>query len=139
MVENAPELKAGLQHLNEMEGPAFKIKADPRITKLGRFLRRYSLDELPQVFNILKSEMSFVGPRPPLPEEVAKYKPWHRKRISVTPGLTCLWQISGRNNIQSFDDWVKMDVEYIEKQSFVTDFKIILKTMPVVVLKRGAY
>jgi exopolysaccharide biosynthesis polyprenyl glycosylphosphotransferase len=139
MVENADKIKEKLKHLNEMKGPAFKMKSDPRITRLGRFLRKYSFDEFPQIINILKGDMSFVGPRPPLPEEVEQYKPWHMKRLSIKPGLTCFWQINGRNNIQKFDDWVKMDIKYIETASFVTDLKIILKTLPAVISRRGAY
>ncbi len=139
MVVGAHELKADLEHLNEMEGHAFKMKNDPRVTRLGSFLRKYSLDELPQIFNVIKGEMSFVGPRPPLPEEVQNYQPWHRKRLSVTPGITCLWQINGRNEIQSFDDWVRMDLLYIQNSSFLHDLKIILKTVPVVLSRRGAY
>lgn len=139
MVKNASALRSKLTHLNEMSGPVFKIKADPRTTKLGRFLRQYSIDELPQIFNILKGDMSFVGPRPPLPDEVKEYKPWHKKRLSVKPGLTCFWQISGRNNIKNFDEWVKMDLAYIDTASFIIDLKIILKTVPAVLFRKGAY
>jgi len=139
MIENASILKSELLHLNEMSGPAFKMKCDPRITKFGKFLRKSSLDELPQMFNILKGNMSFVGPRPPLPEEVIQYTPWQKTRLSTIPGLTCIWQISGRNNIQDFDEWVKMDIEYINNASLKNDIKIILKTIPVVLFKDGAY
>lgn len=139
MIPNAEEMKDSLQHLNEMDGPVFKIKKDPRLTRIGKYLRSYSFDEFPQIFNILKGEMSFVGPRPPTLDEVQKYKRWQMERLSVKPGLTCLWQISGRNNIQDFDDWVKMDIEYIKKASMKEDLKIILKTIPVVFTKKGAY
>lgn len=139
MIPNAEMLKDSLQHLNEMVGPVFKIKDDPRLTRIGKHLRRFSLDELPQIFNILKGEMSFVGPRPPTPSEVIHYKPWQKERLEVKPGLTCLWQISGRSNIQEFDDWVKMDIEYIKNASMKEDIRIILKTFPVVFSKKGAY
>lgn len=139
MVPNAEDLKSSLVHLNEMGGPVFKIKEDPRLTRIGKYLRKYSLDELPQIFNILKNEMSFVGPRPALPEEVKTYSKWHKERLSVKPGLTCLWQISGRNDIQDFDQWVKMDISYIKTASIKTDLVIILKTFPVVFSRKGAY
>lgn len=139
MIPDAEALKDSLQHLNEMVGPVFKIKNDPRLTRIGKHLRRYSLDELPQIFNILKGEMSFVGPRPSTPAEVMCYKSWQKKRLEVKPGLTCLWQISGRSNIQEFDDWVKMDIEYIKNASMKEDIRIILKTFPVVFSKKGAY
>ncbi len=139
MIPNAEDLKQSLQHLNEMGGPVFKIREDPRLTRIGKYLRRYSFDEFPQIFNILKGEMSFVGPRPPTPDEVVEYKQWHMQRLTVKPGLTCLWQISGRNNIQDFDEWVSKDIEYIKKASIKEDLKIILKTIPVVFTKKGAY
>ena len=139
MIENAEEIRPMLIHLNEMEGPAFKIKEDPRITRLGRFLRKYSLDEFPQILNILKGEMSFVGPRPPLPEEVRRYKAWHMGRLTVKPGLTCYWQINGRNKIHNFNEWVKMDLKYIEEANLLIDIKLIFKTIPAVLSRRGAY
>jgi lipopolysaccharide/colanic/teichoic acid biosynthesis glycosyltransferase len=120
-----------------MDGPVFKIKNDPRITRIGRFLRKTSLDELPQFFNVLRGEMSLVGPRPPLPSEVNQYDPQHRRRLSVKPGLTCLWQISGRNEI-NFQEWVDLDLAYIDNWSYIGDLKIIAKTIPAVLRRRGA-
>jgi len=137
MVADAEKRKAELQHLNERDGPAFKIENDPRITRIGRFIRKTSIDELPQLFNVLSGEMSLVGPRPPLPEEVRKYEWMFRKRLCVKPGITCIWQISGRNHI-SFDRWMQMDHEYIENWSIWLDLKIILKTIPAVLFSRGA-
>lgn len=137
MVANAEERKSALLHLNERDGPAFKIENDPRITPLGRFLRKTSIDELPQLFNVLTGEMSLVGPRPPLPEEVEKYEWLFRKRLSVKPGITCIWQISGRNSV-SFERWMEMDHEYIENWSVWFDLKILLKTIPAVLFSRGA-
>jgi exopolysaccharide biosynthesis polyprenyl glycosylphosphotransferase len=137
MVMDAEKRKAELMHLNEMDGPVFKIKRDPRITRVGRFIRKTSIDELPQLFNILLGDMSIVGPRPPLPSEVDQYEPWQRRRLSVKPGLTGMWQVSGRNQID-FDDWMKMDLEYIDNWSLWLDIKIILKTIPAVVLRSGA-
>ncbi|MDI3257140.1 MAG: sugar transferase [Kyrpidia sp.] len=137
MVQNAEELKALLLAANEMSGPAFKIKADPRITPVGRILRRTSLDELPQLFNVLKGDMSLVGPRPPLPDEVAQYEPRWRRRLSVKPGLTCLWQVGGRSEID-FDEWMRLDMEYIDNWSFGLDLRILLKTIPAVLTGRGA-
>ncbi|MCC6503771.1 MAG: sugar transferase [Deltaproteobacteria bacterium] len=136
MVMNADKLKSSIEHLNEMSGPVFKAKNDPRITGVGRFLRKYSLDELPQLLNVLKGDMSLVGPRPPLPEEVARYDMWQRRRLSVRPGLTCIWQVSGRNNI-GFEQWMRLDLEYIDNWSFSQDFKIILKTIPTVLRGTG--
>ncbi|HRC86489.1 MAG TPA: sugar transferase, partial [Thermoanaerobaculia bacterium] len=113
MVEDAEERRRELLHLNEMSGPVFKLRQDPRVTSLGRFLRRFSLDELPQLWNVLRGDMSLVGPRPPIPEEVAQYQRWQRRRLSMKPGLTCLWQISGRNDVD-FDRWMELDLEYID-------------------------
>jgi exopolysaccharide biosynthesis polyprenyl glycosylphosphotransferase len=127
-----------LLSLNEMRGPAFKLKNDPRVTKVGKILRKTSLDELPQLWNVLRGEMSLVGPRPPLPKEVEKYDHWHRRRLSMRPGITCLWQISGRNDITDFDKWMKLDLEYIDNWSLGLDLKILLKTIPVVVFGVGA-
>ena len=126
-----------LSHLNEMDGPVFKMSHDPRVTPIGRFLRKTSLDEFPQVFNILKGEMSFVGPRPPLPEEVAQYERWQRRRLRMKPGLTCLWILEGRNTL-SFARWMKLDMDYIDHWSLGLDFKILLRTIPRVLTGRGA-
>lgn len=117
---------------NEADGPVFKIKNDPRITKVGRFIRRTGIDELPQLINILLGQMSFVGPRPALPSEVEKYTDFQRQRLSVTPGLTCLWQICPSRNALSFDEWMELDMRYIRERSFLLDWKIILLTVPVV-------
>jgi exopolysaccharide biosynthesis polyprenyl glycosylphosphotransferase len=138
MVQDAEQLKNELMHLNELEGPVFKISNDPRITPIGRFLRRTSLDELPQLFNVLRGDMSLVGPRPPLPAEVANYESWQRQKLSVLPGITCLWQISGRNHI-GFTEWMRLDIEYIRRQSFGVDLRILLRTLPAVLLRKGAY
>jgi exopolysaccharide biosynthesis polyprenyl glycosylphosphotransferase len=137
MTADAEERKSELLHLNERDGPAFKIENDPRITPIGRFIRKTSIDELPQLLNVLSGEMSLVGPRPPLPEEVRKYEWMFRKRLCVKPGITCIWQISGRNHI-SFEQWMRMDHEYIENWSLWLDLQILLKTIPAVLLSRGA-
>jgi len=137
MVQDAEKRLESLKDRNEMTGPVFKIKDDPRLTPIGKFLRQTSLDELPQLYNVLKDDMSIIGPRPPLPEEVQKYKLWQRRRLSVTPGITCLWQISGRNDI-NFDQWMKLDMQYIDTWSFWLDLKILLLTIPVVLLQKGA-
>ena len=137
MVADAEELKARLAHLNEMGGPVFKIKKDPRITKIGAFIRKTSIDELPQLFNIIAGDMSIVGPRPALPSEVSQYRPWQRRRLSVKPGLTGLWQVSGRNQVD-FEEWMQLDLEYIDTWSLWQDIKIILKTVPVVLFRKGA-
>ncbi|MDP2689601.1 MAG: sugar transferase, partial [Deltaproteobacteria bacterium] len=136
MVENADGLKDAIAHLNEMSGPVFKIKKDPRVTPVGRFLRKYSLDELPQLINVLKGDMSIVGPRPPIPAEVVKYEIWQRRRLSVRPGITCFWQVNGRNKV-GFDDWISLDLKYIDNWSFKQDMKIILKTIPAVLRGTG--
>ena len=130
MVHNAEELLKDLQHKNEQTGPAFKMADDPRITKVGKFIRKTSLDELPQLFNILKGDMSLVGPRPPIPREVKEYNSYQMQRLLVKPGLTCIWQVSGRNNI-GFDEWVDMDLEYIKTRNLLLDIKLILKTVKV--------
>jgi exopolysaccharide biosynthesis polyprenyl glycosylphosphotransferase len=137
MVANAEEMKKRLLADNEQNGPIFKIKKDPRITPVGRFIRKFSIDELPQLINVLRGEMSIVGPRPPLPSEVAQYEPWQRRRLSVRPGLTCLWQVSGRNKI-GFQDWMYLDMQYIDHWSLGQDFNLILKTVPVVLTGKGA-
>jgi exopolysaccharide biosynthesis polyprenyl glycosylphosphotransferase len=137
MVDNAEQLRFELDALNEMDGPVFKSSRDPRITLIGKIIRRFSIDELPQLYNVLRGNMSLVGPRPPLPQEVARYERWQRRRLSMKPGITCLWQISGRNGV-SFDDWMKLDLTYIDNWSLLLDLKILLKTVPVVLLGRGA-
>jgi exopolysaccharide biosynthesis polyprenyl glycosylphosphotransferase len=138
MIADAHERRDEYAHLNEMNGPAFKAKNDPRVTPVGRWLRRFSLDELPQLWNVFKGDMSLVGPRPPIPEEVASYHRWHRRRLSMKPGLTCLWQISGRNDIQDFDRWMQLDLQYIDNWSPTLDLKILLRTIPAVLSGKGA-
>ena len=137
MVVDAEQRKKEFAHLNEQDGPAFKLSHDPRITSIGRFIRKTSIDELPQLFNVLKGEMSLVGPRPPLPDEVSQYQWLFRRRLSVKPGITCVWQVSGRN-CTTFDEWMNMDKQYVENWSLWLDFKILLKTVPAVLLCRGA-
>jgi exopolysaccharide biosynthesis polyprenyl glycosylphosphotransferase len=137
MVDDAEGRRADLAHLNEMDGPVFKVKADPRITSVGRLLRRFSLDELPQLFDVLRGHMSLVGPRPSLPSEVAEYQTFERRRLSMRPGLTCLWQVSGRNEI-GFDDWVRLDLEYIDTWSLAGDLQLLLRTLPAVLRGHGA-
>ena len=126
-----------VSHLNEMSGPVFKVSRDPRLTPVGRLLRRLSIDELPQLWNVILGDMSLVGPRPPLPEEVARYEPWQRRRLSMKPGITCLWQVSGRSNLD-FDRWMALDLKYIDTWSPMLDLKILLKTVPAVLSGRGA-
>ncbi len=137
MFEGADDILWEIKHLNEMDGPTFKMRNDPRVTPLGRFLRKSSIDELPQLWNVLKGDMSLVGPRAPLPEEVKEYASWQRRRLSVKPGITCLWQISGRNEID-FHEWIKMDLDYIDNWSLLLDLKILLYTLPVVLFGKGA-
>lgn len=127
MVVNAEELKAKLEKENEMNGPMFKMKNDPRITKIGRILRKTSIDELPQLINVLKGDMSLVGPRPSLPDEVKQFDDWMLERLEVRPGLTCYWQVSGRNDIE-FQEWMKLDVKYVRERNFIIDMKLIFKT-----------
>lgn len=138
MVADADERKAELISQNEMNGPVFKIKKDPRITPLGRFLRKYSLNEFPQLWSVLKGDMSLVGPRPAGPHELIRYEFWQKRKLSIKPGITCLWQVRGRNRINNFDDWVKLDLEYIDKWSLWLDFKILLRTAWVVVRGTGS-
>ena len=138
MVVEAESLRADLTALNEADGPLFKIKNDPRMTRVGRYLRRFSLDELPQIFNVLLGDMSLVGPRPALPEEVGEYEPWHRKRLEVLPGITGLWQVSGRSDL-GFDEMMLLDIYYVENWSPLLDVNIMLRTIPKVVLGKGAY
>ena len=130
MVHNAEELLKDLMDRNEQTGPVFKINDDPRITKVGKFIRKTSIDELPQLFNVLKGDMSLVGPRPPIPHEVEQYNSYQMQRLAVKPGLTCIWQVSGRNNI-GFDEWVEMDIEYIKTRNLWLDIKLIFKTVGV--------
>jgi len=138
MFENADKIKEKLLALNEMDKVVFKIKNDPRITKAGKILRRLSLDELPQLFNVLKGDISLVGPRPPLFSEVTQYQDWQRKRLAIKPGLTCLWLIRGRSDL-SFEEWIRLDLEYIDNWSLTLDFFILLKTIPAIISGRGAY
>jgi exopolysaccharide biosynthesis polyprenyl glycosylphosphotransferase len=139
MVSNAEQLKHELAAMNEMTGPVFKVTNDPRITPVGRFLRKYSFDELPQLLNVLRGEMSLVGPRPLPVDEVKRFNDLaHRRRLSVKPGITCLWQISGRNDVKDFQDWVRLDLEYIDNWSLWLDFKILCRTVPVVLIGTGA-
>jgi len=137
MVKNAEELKKDITELNEMDGPVFKIKNDPRITKIGRFLRKTSIDELPQLFNVLKGDMSLVGPRPPVPSEVCEYELSDRRRLSMRPGITCSWQVNGRNSIP-FKKWMALDREYIDNWSLWLDIKILAKTIPAILSRKGA-
>lgn len=137
MVANAENMKDGLAEQNEMDGPVFKIKDDPRITRIGKFLRTTSIDELLQLFNVLKGDMSLVGPRPPLIEEVALYDDYQKLRLVVTPGLTCFWQTANDRNDISFNDWVEMDINYIETRTFWLDIKIIARTILVVITREG--
>lgn len=139
MVTNAEQLKHELQALNEMSGPVFKVTNDPRVTPLGGLLRKFSIDELPQLFNVLRGEMSLVGPRPLPVDEVKRFHDLaHRRRLSVKPGLTCLWQISGRNDVRDFKDWVRLDLEYIDNWTLWLDLKILFRTVPVVLAGTGA-
>ena len=138
MVVNAEELKEKLAAQNEMSGPMFKMKDDPRVTKVGKFIRKTSLDELPQLWNVLKGDMSLVGPRPSLPKEVAQFEDWMHKRLEVKPGLTCYWQVSGRNNID-FEDWMKLDVKYVEEKNLWIDIELIVKTVGVLFGDKNAH
>lgn len=138
MVQDADVRRQQLAHLNEADGPVFKIARDPRVTRVGRFIRTSSLDEIPQFINVLKGDMSLVGPRPPIPEEVAQYEPWQLRRLDVRPGITCLWQISGRSRL-GFQEWMRLDLEYIRHRSFLLDLKILLRTIPAVLSREGAY
>lgn len=138
MCQGAEDLLEGLRSRNEMDGPVFKIARDPRVTRVGNFLRRTSVDELPQLVNILRGEMSLVGPRPPLPAEVERYTPYQLQRLNATPGLTCYWQIGGRSDT-SFEEWVDLDLKYIGEAGVLTDLRTILKTVPAVLRGKGAY
>ncbi|HMH02354.1 MAG TPA: exopolysaccharide biosynthesis polyprenyl glycosylphosphotransferase, partial [Terriglobales bacterium] len=138
MVLNADELLSDLSELNEAEAPLFKMRNDPRCTKVGRWMRTFSLDELPQLWNILRGDMSLVGPRPPLPQEVEQYLPWQRRRLRMRPGLTCLWALEGRSQLR-FERWTRLDLLYIDNWSIWLDLKILLKTIPTVLSGRGAH
>lgn len=138
MVVNAEELKEKLVAQNEMSGPMFKMKDDPRVTKVGKFIRKTSIDELPQLWNVLKGDMSLVGPRPSLPKEVAQFEDWMYRRLEVKPGLTCYWQVSGRNNID-FEDWMKLDIKYVDERSTWIDIKLIFKTVGVLFGDKNAH
>ncbi len=138
MTADAESRRAELAHRNEVDGPVFKIRNDPRSTRIGRWLRRTSLDELPQLINVLSGEMTLVGPRPPLPSEVAQYRPEDHLRLTVKPGLTCLWVIRGRSHL-GFEDWMAADREYIERLSFWLDLTILVRTVSIALSGRGAY
>jgi exopolysaccharide biosynthesis polyprenyl glycosylphosphotransferase len=138
MVNDADKLKTKLMNENEMEGPVFKIKNDPRVIPFGRWLRKWSIDETPQLVSVLKGDMSLVGPRPAGPHELERYKSWQRRKLSIKPGITCLWQVNGRNDINKFDEWVKLDLEYIDNWSLLLDIKILFKTIPSVLFGKGA-
>lgn len=137
MVVGADKMKTELSEQNQMDGPVFKIKNDPRITKVGKILRKTSLDELPQLFNILKGDMTIVGPRPPLPNEVAEYDEFHKLRLMVTPGLTCDWQVQPSKNNIPFEDWVDLDLDYIGKRSVWKDIKLIVRTVIMMLKHNG--
>ena len=138
MVSNAEDLKASLMDKNEATGPVFKIKNDPRVTRVGKFIRKTSIDELPQLINVIKGEMSLVGPRPSLPQEVAAYSSYERQRLKVVPGITCYWQVGGRSNL-SFSEWVELDLKYIRERNLFIDFKLIIKTFFVLFGSKNAY
>lgn len=138
MVADAESKQRGLEHLNEKDGPAFKISDDPRLTPIGRFLRRFSIDEWPQFWNVLKGDMSIIGPRPAVPSEVSQYKVWQRRRLRMRPGLTCLWAIRGRDGLD-FDEWMQMDLEYIDRWSLLLDLQVLARTIPVVLAGKGAH
>jgi len=138
MQVGAEELRGLLLHLNQAEGPAFKLHNDPRVTRVGRLLRKLSLDELPQLVHVLQGHMSLVGPRPPFPEEVERYEPWMLRRLSVRPGLTCLWQVRGRSDL-GFTEWMRLDLEYVDRLSPGLDLEILARTIPAVLSAKGAY
>jgi lipopolysaccharide/colanic/teichoic acid biosynthesis glycosyltransferase len=137
MVANADELRAQLEAANEMTGPVFKITGDPRITRSGRWMRRYSLDELPQLYSVLKGDMSLVGPRPPLASEYLGFTSFQKQKLQVKPGITCLWQVQGRNRVKDFDDWVRLDLEYIRRWSLALDVRILFRTVAAVLSGSG--
>jgi len=137
MYADADELKHRLEHLNEMRGPVFKLKNDPRVTKVGRWMRRYSLDELPQLYSVFKGDMSLVGPRPPLMSEYVRFTGYQKQKLAVKPGITCLWQVNGRNEVKDFDEWVKLDLDYIRQWTPLLDLRILLKTAREVLVGSG--
>jgi lipopolysaccharide/colanic/teichoic acid biosynthesis glycosyltransferase len=137
MVRDADDLKANLEASNEMTGPAFKLTGDPRITTAGKWMRRYSLDELPQFYSVLRGDMSLVGPRPPLLSEYERFTDFQKQKLPVKPGITCLWQVNGRNQVKDFDEWVRLDLEYIRRWSLWLDLKILLRTVPAVLSGTG--
>jgi lipopolysaccharide/colanic/teichoic acid biosynthesis glycosyltransferase len=139
MFPNADQRKQELLKHNEMQGPVFKMREDPRVTRTGRFLRRYSLDELPQLWSVVKGDMSLVGPRPPLITEYQRFQTWQKRKVSMPTGLTCLWQVRGRADITDFDEWVRMDLDYIDRWSLMLDFKILGETIFAVLRRKGAY
>lgn len=138
MVSNAEDLKASLMDKNEATGPVFKIKDDPRVTRVGKFIRKTSIDELPQLINVIKGEMSLVGPRPSLPQEVAAYSSYERQRLKIVPGITCYWQVGGRSNL-SFSEWVELDLKYIRERNLFIDIKLIIKTFFVLFGSKDAF
>ncbi len=138
MYQDAAIRQDTLKPDNDVVGPVFKIRSDPRITPVGRFIRKASIDELPQLWHVLRGDMSLVGPRPPIPHEVARYEPWQRERLAVKPGLTCTWQVSGRSDVR-FDEWVRMDIQYVRTRNIWLDLKLLLQTIPAVITGRGAY
>jgi lipopolysaccharide/colanic/teichoic acid biosynthesis glycosyltransferase len=137
MCLNADLLKTQLETLNEMSGPVFKLTNDPRVTKVGSWMRRYSLDELPQLYSVLKGDMSLVGPRPPLVSEYARFTEYQKQKLAVKPGITCLWQVNGRNEVKDFDEWVKLDLDYIRLWSPMLDMQILLKTVSEIISGSG--
>lgn len=139
MVVGADAKKEEYAALNEMIGPVFKLRSDPRVTPLGRWLRKFSIDELPQLWSVLKGDMSLVGPRPPLPEEFSRYEEWQCGKLAVKPGITCYWQVSGRSEISDFSTWARLDLQYIREWNLWLDFKLLLRTIPAVLSGRGAY
>lgn len=138
MVVDADRQRQALADRNEVTGPVFKMRVDPRITRVGRLIRKLSIDEMPQLWHVLRGQMSLVGPRPPIPEEVEHYEPWQRERLAVKPGLTCIWQISGRSDIP-FERWVELDIQYVRTRHFWLDMRLLLLTIPAVLTGRGAY
>jgi lipopolysaccharide/colanic/teichoic acid biosynthesis glycosyltransferase len=139
MVQDADALKRRYMDRNEMTGPVFKLRNDPRITPLGRWLRKYSIDELPQLWSVITGDMSLVGPRPPSAEEFVQFEPWQRGKLAVTPGITCLWQVSGRSEISDFSTWARLDLQYIRDWNLWVDLVLLAKTLPAVLTARGAY